>query len=88
MGGKLPPKRSEYVIIAKALFPNYYDIKSMMQSDDVLELIYKQEMKKVSEKANLAYMGLTRLADVLRLDRIGPQHQAGSDSLLTLKVFF
>lgn len=49
MGGKLPLKRSEYVTIANALFPNYYDIKSMMQCDDVLELIYKKEMKKVSE---------------------------------------
>lgn len=32
--------------------------------------------------------GLNKIAEVLNVERIGPQHQAGSDSLLTLFTFF
>jgi len=32
--------------------------------------------------------GLSSLADTLQIDRIGPMHQAGSDSLLTAQTFF
>jgi CCR4-NOT transcription complex subunit 7/8 len=32
--------------------------------------------------------GLQKLADALEVDRIGPQHQAGSDALLTATTFF
>lgn len=32
--------------------------------------------------------GLSSLADMLQIVRIGPMHQAGSDSLLTAQVYF
>jgi hypothetical protein len=32
--------------------------------------------------------GLSSLAETLQVERIGPMHQAGSDSLLTAQVFF
>jgi len=32
--------------------------------------------------------GLNKLAADLDVERIGPKHQAGSDSLLTLAIFF
>jgi len=32
--------------------------------------------------------GLTKLAEELEVERIGPEHQAGSDSLLTQATFF
>ena len=34
------------------------------------------------------YGGLNALADTLQVERIGPVHQAGSDSLLTAQTFF
>jgi len=34
------------------------------------------------------YGGLSALADTLQVTRIGPMHQAGSDSLLTAQTFF
>lgn len=34
------------------------------------------------------YGGLSHLADTLQVDRIGPMHQAGSDSLLTAQTYF
>ena len=32
--------------------------------------------------------GLAALAEALQVERIGPMHQAGSDSLLTAQTFF
>ena len=32
--------------------------------------------------------GLNKLAEDLEVERIGPEHQAGSDSLLTQATFF
>jgi len=32
--------------------------------------------------------GLNKLADDLKVERVGPMHQAGSDSLLTSATFF
>mmetsp|Transcript_17706 Transcript_17706/g.44750 ORF Transcript_17706/g.44750 Transcript_17706/m.44750 type:complete len:286 (-) Transcript_17706:7-864(-) len=46
------------------------------------------DMKYLGIYSNDLYGGLNKLADKFNVPRIGPVHQAGSDSLLTLKVFF
>ena len=34
------------------------------------------------------YGGLAALGDTLQVERVGPMHQAGSDSLLTAQTYF
>jgi len=46
------------------------------------------DMKYLGIYSNDLYGGLNKLAEKFKVSRIGPVHQAGSDSLLTLKVFF
>ena len=65
---------------------------------DTIEEFYK-EMKKyfpnvydlkyiIKDVPSLKDVGLAKLSYDLRCNRIGPQHQAGSDSLLTLCCYF
>ncbi|KAL4442279.1 hypothetical protein ABPG74_005620 [Tetrahymena malaccensis] len=42
----------------------------------------------IQEIDGFKYLGLEKLSKSLDLERIGPQHQAGSDSLMTMKVYF
>jgi len=46
------------------------------------------DMKYMMEQLANIHGGLNKLADLLQVERIGPQHQAGSDSLLTASTFF
>jgi CCR4-NOT transcription complex subunit 7/8 len=46
------------------------------------------DVKFMMTAAEGLYGGLSSLADTLSVERIGPMHQAGSDSLLTAQVFF
>ncbi|SJK86519.1 CCR4-NOT transcription complex subunit 7/8 [Babesia microti strain RI] len=69
----LPSKESEFFDLLKHFFPTLYDIKYLL------------------EKACINLGGrnsLSRISEYLNVKRIGPQHQAGSDSLVTLGTFF
>lgn len=60
--------------------------------DDFLSLLQLYfpciyDIKFLMEQTNL-HGGLSKVAEQLGVRRIGPQHQAGSDSLLTAAVFF
>lgn len=46
------------------------------------------DMKYCMKFCDSLHGGLQKLAEVLDVERIGPQHQAGSDSLLTACTFF
>lgn len=67
-GNDLPGAVEEFSSLLISMFPEFYDIKYLINS---------MGMKG----------GLQDLADDLKIERTGIQHQAGSDSLLTLQVF-
>mmetsp|Transcript_28418 Transcript_28418/g.92810 ORF Transcript_28418/g.92810 Transcript_28418/m.92810 type:complete len:284 (+) Transcript_28418:96-947(+) len=46
------------------------------------------DMKYLMKYTDSLHGGLNKLAEQLEVERIGPQHQAGSDSLLTCSTFF
>ena len=66
----LPKDETEFFKILNVMFPNYYDLKQMVENND-----------------QLSCGGLQALANELNVLRVGPQHQAGSDALVTLKTF-
>ncbi|OMJ09489.1 CCR4-NOT transcription complex subunit 7 [Smittium culicis] len=69
----LPESEAQFFKLLHLFFPNCYDIKFLMRS-----------CRQQSNKRN----GLQDVAEDLNVSRIGPQHQAGSDSLLTASTFF
>ena len=56
---------------------------------DLLKLYFPSvfDIKYLMKFCGALHGGLSRLAEQLSVDRIGPQHQAGSDSLLTASSF-
>lgn len=71
-GKNLPETVEEFYEHMGYFFPQIYDLKYLIQQAPVQN----------------SRMGLSKLSDSLQITRIGPQHQAGSDSLLTLQCFF
>ena len=67
----LPPTSEQFMNYLKHIFPNIYDIKTMINEID--------QWKNYS---------LSKLGFDLNIKRYGHSHQAGSDSLLTLELFF
>ncbi|KAF3424797.1 hypothetical protein E2986_01909 [Frieseomelitta varia] len=75
----LPQEESEFFELLRIYFPTIYDVKVCIVQTFVMYL-----MKSCKNLKG----GLQEVAEQLEIQRVGPQHQAGSDSLLTGMVFF
>ena len=88
---QLPEDETEYRKLLSIFFPAIFDIKYMVKAaqrtqtvnDTALTLSATNILNSLGQKS-----GLQDLADELGIKRIGVAHQAGSDSLLTGKVFW
>lgn len=67
----LPQTSEQFMNYLKHIFPNVYDIKTM-----------------INEVEQWKNYSLSKLGFDLNIARTGHQHQAGSDALLTLELFF
>lgn len=70
----LPHSEGEFFDLLHDFFPSLYDIKYLLLNLNIKQLSRTFSLQKISE--------------ILSVKRIGRQHQAGSDSLVTCKTFF
>lgn len=82
----LPDNENEYRKYLSIYFPSRYDVKYMIKMASRNQELSPDAMKILTNLGPKS--GLQDLADELGIKRIGVPHQAGSDSLLTGKVFW
>ncbi len=82
----LPNDEGEYRKFLSIYFPAIYDIKYMIKTAPRNQELTPDAIKIINNLGQKS--GLQDLANNLDIKRIGAAHQAGSDSLLTGKVFW
>lgn len=84
----LPQDETDFFELLKLYFPTIYDVKVSVGIFSLKAILWDLLFQYLMKSCKNLKGGLQEVADQLELERIGPQHQAGSDSLLTGMAFF
>ena len=88
-GKLLPDTENEFFELLKVYFPTIYDVKYLMKSCKSLKGGLEEVAKQLEVNIQSSRCSVILIDALLfQIERIGPQHQAGSDSLMTGLAFF